>query len=147
MKEVRGDLFSYLDPDSWSYIVIPTNGDVRADKTAVMGRGIALQAARLHPNLPKWLGKQLNAFGNHVFFHQDLYTFPTKDRWWEKAKLTLIRQSLEELLEEMEYFETIYIPEVGCGQQTGQLSWEKEVGPLLESVIGDDMRFTIVHPK
>jgi len=101
MKELRGDLFnpsSYLimpppcrgwvpaniNPDA---ICITTNGFVKKNGDAVMGRGCAKRAAELMPGLPGILGSHLNnhAVGNRVLAHGPwngmcIVTFPVKDK-------------------------------------------------------------------
>lgn len=62
MKEVRGNMLE-MDCDA---LVITTNGFVKANGEAVMGRGIAKQIADLMPEIPKKLGGMLHLFGNNV---------------------------------------------------------------------------------
>ena len=40
MKEVKGDIWNFYNKGYW--IVIPTNGTVKRNGEAVMGRGVAL---------------------------------------------------------------------------------------------------------
>lgn len=65
MKEGRCDIFKrlvgYVDA-----ICITTNGFVKKDGTCVMGRGIARQAAKRWPDLPKILGNHIKQKGNVV---------------------------------------------------------------------------------
>ena len=51
MKEVFGDLWEFD-----GIIAITTNGFVKRDRTCVMGRGCARQAAVRFPELPRKLG-------------------------------------------------------------------------------------------
>lgn len=60
MKEITGDLF-HVDADC---ICITTNGFVKSNGEAVMGRGCAKQAANYIPSLPKILGKLIQTEGN-----------------------------------------------------------------------------------
>ncbi|MBI2358625.1 MAG: ADP-ribose-binding protein [Deltaproteobacteria bacterium] len=134
MKEVFGDLWDFD-----GIIGITTNGFVKRDRTCVMGRGCAKQAAARIPELPCKLGSRISAEGNHVFYFPEyrLITFPVKHVWWEPADLNLIQQSARELLETIEKFkirEAIYLPRPGCGN--GRLKWEdvkKILSPILKS--------------
>jgi hypothetical protein len=54
VKEVFGDLWGF-----GGIIVITTNGFVKRDRTCVMGRGCAKQAAIRFPGLPNKLGTGL----------------------------------------------------------------------------------------
>ena len=140
MKEVYGDLWTYPVPaDKTKVICITTNGTIRRDGCAVMGRGCAQQAARRYPWLPADLGSRVHRNGNHVFrisdfFGGSLLTFPVKHQWHQKADLNLIHQSMIELMVAADAAqpETIFLlPRPGCGN--GGLHWE-DVKPLLEGL-------------
>ena len=99
MKELKGNLFN---PDSYlimppptrgwipanlipDAICITTNGFVKKNGEAVMGRGCAKRAAQLMPGLPEILGNALNSQGNQVYAHGpwegiEIVTFPVKPR-------------------------------------------------------------------
>lgn len=123
------------------FIVITTNGDVRRDGKAVMGRGIARQAKQRFPGIDQWFGQTLNDLGNHVHWIMrgpNIITFPVKRHWHEKADLELIERSCIELaywrIEQMRQdvrfaSKTIALPRPGCGN--GQLQW-KEVRPVVK---------------
>jgi hypothetical protein len=70
---------------------ITTNGYIRKNGGAVLGRGVALQATKRFPSLEQRLGKMLAAEGNRVFVFPDampdaaLVTFPVKPRHLEAA--------------------------------------------------------------
>jgi hypothetical protein len=66
MNEVFGDLWKFD-----GIIAITTNGFVRTDRTYVMGRGCARQAAVRFPELPRKLASRLSAEGNHVFYFSE----------------------------------------------------------------------------
>lgn len=84
MIEVKGDLWHYDAP----VVCITTNGFVKSNGYAVMGRGCAKQAADMWPALPATLGDRLRAYGNHVHWlgnvgsdfvgHLNLVSFPVK---------------------------------------------------------------------
>ena len=140
MNEVVGDLWEH-HPQNW--VVITTNGFRKGSGEAVMGRGVALQAARRYPHLPLALGSRIKTEGNHVhtFPEWKLISFPVKHNWWEMADINLIKNSVEELLELANYGEIacVYMPRPGCGN--GGLKWDR-VKPLLAPL---DHRFTIVE--
>lgn len=146
MVEVTGNLWDYPLAD---FLVITTNGTVRADGCCVMGRGCAREAAQKFPPLPRKLGAAIRAGGNvvHYFDQEDLgyvgeptglFSFPVKHHWSERADLDLIRQSAERLgtiaresqiqMPDMGIFPIYVLPRPGCGN--GGRTWA-EVRPLL----------------
>lgn len=147
MKIITADLWTIYDETvatSFSKaIVIPTNGTMKADGCCVMGAGLALDAKKKWPNLPRQLGDKLTIGGNvpHGFPQYRIITFPVKHNWWEKADITLIRISAMHLATESvsSRYETIYVPKVGCGN--GRLAW-KDVKNVLEEFLTS--RFIIV---
>jgi len=81
MKEEKGDLFSYIG--KVDALCITTNGFVKSNGNAVMGRGCALQAATRWSVITKLLGKHIRAAGNvpHKLIQKDItwiYSFPVK---------------------------------------------------------------------
>jgi hypothetical protein len=131
-------------------VVITTNGDINSQGRAVMGRGCALEAARLFPGIDRTLAAALREHGNHVqvLDHRSLLgreltiaSFPVKHHWHQPADLKLIERSVRELIalaNELDW-QTVVMPRPGCGN--GRLCWE-DVKPLLA---GLDDRFVIVH--
>jgi len=129
--------------DIWDFharglrICITTNGDINRYGRAVMGRGVAKQAALKFPNLPLELSRQLRTGGNnvHLFPHYNLCTFPVKRHWKDMADLKLIEQSCIQLSSRCGWFgwheakTVIVIPRPGCGN--GGLDWS-QVKPILE---------------
>lgn len=146
MKEIAGDIWSYHAQGHW--ITVTTNGIIRNDGWAVMGRGIAEQAARRFPNLAGELGEALRDGGNHVwaFPAYRLFTFPVKTHWRDRATVTLIRQSTRELLSRFDAMEShesgdqCYLVRPGCGH--GGQSWGL-IRPILAELLDD--RFTVVE--
>jgi hypothetical protein len=142
MLEITGNIWDYHKDNNW--IVITTNGDVRKDGAAVMGRGIALQAAQRFPKLPQEFGKLLQENGNQmcIFPLYRLITFPVKNHWYEKASLDLIWASAIDLALLTETplranpTTMFYMVRPGCGN--GQLQW-KDVKPLLTDVLSDNV--------
>lgn len=135
MKECRGNMFSYLGRMKFR-LFITTNGFIKNDGTAVMGRGNAAQAVRIFNeeyeiNMPEVLGNSLKSRGNVVSKLTDqLYSFPVKEHWADRASIRLIKKSLERLKEIIkEKPDLVYIlPRPGCGN--GNLKY-KHVRPLL----------------
>jgi hypothetical protein len=140
MKEIHGNMFGYLGRMKFR-LFITTNGFIKNDGTAVMGRGNAAQAVRVFReeydlNLPEMLAKSLKLRGNVISALTDqLYTFPVKENWYDRASMRLIKKSVEsmkKILDEDNDKERIYIlPRPGCGN--GGLKWKK-VKPLLEEL-------------
>lgn len=145
LREVVGDIWDF----DCTMRVIPTNGfvkkaDARGVRHAVMGAGLAKQAATKYPNLPEVLARCILKDGNHVAgIRHDLLAFPTKEVWWQRSSLVLIERSAKELkaLVDAMGWTLVAVPRVGCGN--GQLRWA-EVKLILEHALGDDPRFVIV---
>jgi len=141
MTEISGDVWELYDKGMW--LTVTTNGFVKNDGCAVMGAGIAKQAAARIPNLTYYLGAVISVFGNRVvpFPGRRVISFPVKHAWYEKADLTLIEKSALELreLEDSGYLDTygsysVAMVRPGCGN--GQLEWEQVrsvIAPILES--------------
>jgi len=64
MIEAFGNIWDHID--EYDAIVITTNGFVKNNGEAVMGRGIALEAKERYPELPRWLGTALTIKGNRL---------------------------------------------------------------------------------
>lgn len=143
MKEVTGDLWTYPA----DVRVITTNGTVKRNGEAVMGRGCAAEAKQRWPKLPRELGRLIRSDGNHVHVLVTpeslpfrLASFPVKHSWYEKADLDLIERSAEELLDIASNLGNVFVlPRPGCGN--GKLSWG-DVRPVLEEMLDD--RFHII---
>jgi len=145
MKEIKGDIWDFHKRGYW--IVITTNGNVKVNGEAVMGKGIALQAAKRFPDLPIHLGQRLETMGNRLnpFPNISLFCFPTKWDWRDKSDLCLIAVSASQLVDYLTeaYISvkpSVYLPRPGCGN--GQLDW-KDVKPILEKYLDD--RFVVVN--
>jgi hypothetical protein len=150
MLEVVGDLWTYPA----EVRIITTNGFVKQNGEAVMGRGCALEAKGIYPGIAKRLGDMLLKKGNHVHVlwsadfdgkPEALISFPVKRIWNEEADLTLIRRSAEELVAvaaNYKHTTRFVMPRPGCGN--GRLKWE-DVKPLIEDVL--DERFHVITFK
>lgn len=151
MIEVEGSLWHYRDDSAGAAradaLVIPTNGSINARGHAVMGRGLAKQAAALYPGIDQVLAYLLKARGHHVHVMlvtpplPALVSFPVKHCWSDQADLTLIDQSCQELwaLTTVMRWSLVALPRVGCGN--GHRQWG-EVRPRLSQL---DSRFVVVY--
>lgn len=149
MLEERGNIW-HKQGDA---ICIATNGFVKKNGNAVMGRGIAKEASIKFPDLPYYLGRRIDKQGNHlhVFWEldrhydgeegtewsRDIVCFPVKHKWFEEADLELIKRSCKELMSWADqvatYWQRILLPRPGCGN--GRLDWDcvrEEIEPLLD---------------
>jgi hypothetical protein len=144
VKEAFGDLWEFD-----GIIAITTNGFVKRDRTCVMGRGCAREAAVRFPELPRKLASRISAEGNHVFHFPEhgLITFPVKHNWWEAADLGLIQRSASELLKIIEVKkikEAVYLPRPGCGN--GRLNWE-DVKKILSPILKPDQFHIVTYNR
>jgi hypothetical protein len=139
MLEITGDIWEYAGSGA---IVITTNGSLTRDGRAVVGRGVARQAAHRIPELAKKLGSLLSEHGSHVFDLGDgIITFPVEESAWSLPDLRIIARSAEELrtLVDCSGWERIVVPRPGCGG--GGLAWQ-DVQPLLAPWF--DGRFSVI---
>ena len=146
MKEIKGDLWDYYYNVKHrdTYVCITTNGFIKKDGSAVMGKGCAAEAAKRFPDLPYVLGKHIRENGNVVGIlstdctEDCILTFPVKHRWWEDADLILIAKSAKALKQEAlrNKNNTYILPRPGCGN--GRLTW-KVVKPVLTKILPDNV--------
>lgn len=151
MIEAYGDLWMYEPPDGQQVDarVITTNGQIKSNGYAVMGKGVAYQAVQYFPLIDRMLGQRLKAHGNHVHvFNRSLYnapydlvTFPTKHDWRDNSSLDLIARSVVELVEYADeyHWRTVVLPRPGTGH--GNLQWS-EVKHIISGFL--DGRFFVV---
>jgi len=150
MRGVFGDIWQIALDDPNGFVVVPTNCVVKANGEAVMGAGMAKQAAQRHPELPRLLGKALQGERQgpqcHVFEEIGIVCLPTKLDWRDKASLDLINSGCRDLLELRVHFPeiTFYMPLLGCG--LGGLDWKKQVRPVLVERLAD-REFVVVKEK
>lgn len=143
MREVVGDIWAA----ECTVRVIPTNGvvkPVRDGYRAVMGAGLAVQAARRYPDLPEALARCIMEMHNNVhILPHDLIAFPTKHHWREPSDLVLIERSTRQLvaLQHVYGWDMVALPRVGCGK--GNLHWT-QVQPMLSAIIGASPHFVVV---
>lgn len=149
MREKNGDLF--VVGRTCNALCLTTNGTVKKDGKAVMGRGVAQYARDNWKGTDRRLGQLIRRNGNIVqkIGRRKDYTrsytvvaFPVKRAWHEAADLDLIVRSCEQLviLADREGWRTVALPRPGCGN--GQQSWSV-VKPLIEDILDD--RFIIVN--
>lgn len=146
MKEAIGNLWDFYA--AGHKIVITTNGMIKRNGDCVMGRGCALEAAKRFPKLPGELGFKISCAGHQrVWWWADynLYTFPTKHNWREKADIELIARSARQLAScvpvSCDYSQKdIVVPRPGCGN--GGLRWQ-DVKPVLDAILDD--RFVSIN--
>jgi hypothetical protein len=139
MLEAVGDIWEY---SGRGVIVISASGSLTRDGRAVLGRGVARQAALRFPGIAEKLGRLLAQRGNHVFDLGDgIVSFPVEESAWSLPDLRIIARSAQELraLADASAWKKIIVPRPGCGG--GGLAWE-DVRPLLEPLF--DERFLVV---
>tara|TARA_R110002051_G_scaffold258267_1_gene317594 strand:+ start:959 stop:1462 length:504 start_codon:yes stop_codon:yes gene_type:complete len=160
MKIVKGNLFS-VDSDA---VAITTNGFIKKDRSAVMGRGCALQASKQIAGLAQHLGNMIALNGNTVQVIHDspiLISFPVKPShaiydgnnavqhmrnkfhigqripgWACKASQELIATSAHQLriLTDAKGWQKVAIPRPGCG--AGELNW-LDIKSILSEILDD----------
>lgn len=129
-------------------ICTTTNGEVKKDGKAVMGRGNAKFVRDTFPGVDTLLAQMLQKHGNRVVplgKHTlkgktfTLLTFPTKHTWSDKSDIALIEKSAKEIKQLADHykFQKVYIPIPGCAN--GQLKWSQVQNAL--SIL--DERFVI----
>ena len=128
----HADIWSLFKKDS--FMVVPTNISVKANGNAVMGRGIAAQAAKNYPELPRLYGNAIKSGktidGFYVFPKLGIVTLAVKKNWRQDADIKLIESQLELLQRSAEKinYGTLLMPMIGTG--FGRLTFE-QILPLL----------------
>jgi hypothetical protein len=141
MQLIKGNIWDYhrYGPTDKPFseacaVVVTTNDVIKKDGRAVMGAGIALQAAQRFPDLPLLLADGLKKYGNQLLYYPNwnLFTFPTKYDWKMPSDLALIERSAIQLasflLQEDYAYLRVIMTKPGCGH--GKLSWA-QVEPIL----------------
>ena len=151
MEEIIGNLWDYHTQGSFICIMVNCTPNSRGN--AIMGKGVAEQAAKRFPQLPKLLGSTQIEYAGETFFTSRsrrpqiflkyrLITFPTKVTWDVDSSLDLITHSskyLVAIVDKMPKLKVpIYLSKPGVGN--GNLEW-KEVSKILEPILDD--RFVI----
>ena len=146
-----GDLFSYPADAT----VVPINWRTRKNGDAVMGAGVAKQAAERWPWLPASLGNQTLGKSPFVVCVQTsttdgrltyLLLVPTKHDWRAPSTVELVEIGAKTMrdMADRHSWATVALPRLGCGERTGQLSWPDQVRPLLAGILDD--RFVVCSP-
>ena len=130
---VVGDLFT-----SPAKVLVNTVNTV-----GVMGKGIALDFKRIYPEM----FKEYQSYCENGIFHigklwlyktphKWILNFPTKKHWRNKSKLEYIEAGLKKFADtyDAKGIVSISFPMLGCGN--GELDWESEVQPLMNSLLG-----------
>jgi hypothetical protein len=144
--EVIGDLWTHPADAR----CVTTNGFVKSNGAAVMGRGCAKQAMEMFPGIEFSLGQAIETHGNHVNWiwvasdTPPILSFPVKHHWRERASLELIHQSAVELVVEADKqgFRTVVLPKPGCGN--GNLLWH-DVRAVIYDILDD--RFQVIDRR
>jgi len=127
MKEIVGkDIWDFWEERKW--VVVTTNFSVAKTGRAVMGKGIAKEAAKKFPSLSRELGILIKQDCRRVVFFPEyrVIIFPVKYVWHGKADLFLIEKSAIELNDALNKVialkrEEIFSVRPGCGN--GGLDW------------------------
>lgn len=139
MKEVYGSIWvHFLIPNH--FVCITTNGTIKKNGAAVMGRGNAKQATLMISGISQLLGDYLIKNGNvagPLRVTEDdwpIIVFPVKHKWWEEADRKLILKSCGWLVAEAERnpSNTYHLPRPGCGN--GRLDWNRDVKRLISDL-------------
>lgn len=139
------DIFT-LPNGSTEAMTVTTNGMIKNNGHAVMGRGIAKSVEDRYQVSGK-LASHLRQNGNvpcdlgiYDGFH--VLSFPTKNDWRDDSDLNLIVDSARGLMQLADELglERVYITKPGCG--AGRLDWDNVVKPAIKQVLDD--RFVVV---
>lgn len=140
MLEEFGDLW-LLPAD---FRVITTNGALRINGKAIMGKGVALEARKRYHDIEAILGSLIKKYGNHVFhLGYNLISFPTKIHWKCDADIQLIKRSAQELVTLLKDnpAKRVLLTRPGCGN--GNLQWS-DVKIVVQDIFTDN-KFIIVY--
>lgn len=148
MSVCRLDFWDVYDIRSDGHMfVIPVNGSTNQQNDAVMGRGLAFDAARRYPFLRTEFGKLLKQQQHVVRVLEDkqFLLFPVKYKWHETANVELIASSCRQisLLAKFWKYRVLYLPHVGCGN--GGLDWKTDVRPVIEQYL--TVPYVVIQPK
>lgn len=131
----KGNMWSVFD--STDIFMITTNPIRRKDGAVVMGRGIALEAKTKYPTLPHDFGNMLETYPNNIGLigHYDytrIYWFMVKHHWRDRADLEVIKKSVTELRELLEWSDErvdMNFPGIGNGKLK-----REDVLPVLQTL-------------
>ena len=169
MKNIKGNLFDHVGKAD--IVCITTNGFVKANGQAVMGKGCAKEACHLFPGINEVLGAKVNSKGNRVNGLRRaegtyITSFPVKPvdavfdgtnavrhmlakfqvgavvpGWACLADIELIKLSALQLVEIADKMAYHNIVLPRPGCGAGELSWD-DVEPELQTILDD--RFSAI---
>lgn len=129
-------------------IVIPVN------TVGVMGKGLALQAKNLYPDVWHDYKYLTSSQSNKDFTPGDVVSasdeafllFATKEHWRNPSRLEWIDKGLK-IISNLSptYYPMIAIPPIGCG--LGGLNWDDVNQMIINRLIDNPITFKIYHPK
>jgi hypothetical protein len=123
---------------------ITTNGALRRNGNAIMGKGVALEARRRCHDVEAILGSLISKYGNHVFLlGYNIISFPTKYHWKQDSDIQLIKRSSQELVALLKDHpaKRVLLTRPGCG--SGNLKWS-DVKLAIQDILVDN-KFVIAH--
>lgn len=142
----KGDMWSVFGKTDW--FLITTNPIVRKDGAAVMGAGIAKEAASRYPGLAFDFGTRLKGWGGYWYEHQvatigvyggqRIGCFMVKDHWQNPACPVIIMDSVDTLKDILRS-----LNEIGIGYQRIDLNFpgigngklkREDVLPIIEQL-------------
>lgn len=128
--------------------VVPTNRMTRRDGSAVMGAGIALQAAKRFPDLPQAYGAALRGGSRGLWAYAPghVLCLPTKHDWRDNADIALVARGLAALrhFAKAHPDAAIRLPMIGAG--LGRLRGA-DVRRLIDRAMDDLPNVTLVLPR
>ena len=139
MREIIGDAWKLLASGEYSALCITTNGCIRNNGAAVMGRGIALTAVQHNPGLDIKLGRLIKTNGNvFQYMGNHLFAFPTKHDWRDNSDISLIIASAKALAARATAHPNAkyLLPRPGCAN--GHLSWA-DVKPQIQEILPENV--------
>lgn len=138
MREVSGNAWDV----EFDVLCITTNCTIADNGRAVMGGGIAGEAAKMNAYLSRDYARLIRQHGHHVYLINDMLMFPTKNEVWESASIDRIIASIFEthILADLYGWDNILLPRPGSG--LGGLDWHTEVKPEIALFLDD--RFIVV---
>lgn len=165
MKEIIGDLFSFVLEDGVDAICIPTSANYTSRGLAIMDFGNAKICAERWPETSKRLGKMLIALKTNVpfiigavdidgkyleptrdlkkdkRFKSFIFSFPIINKFKDGTNIQLIRQSATLLKDYVNQFNLTHVISPRIGVDVGDLLWS-DVKPIIEIILDD--RFSII---
>lgn len=139
---IDGDLF-----ESPAKVLVNT-----VNTRGVMGKGIALQFKRIYPDMFKRYRDHCEhdrlTIGNLFLWktpHKWVLNFPTKEHWRNPSRPEYIEEGLQKFVSIYDELgiTSIAFPALGCGN--GELDYEAQIQPLMESYLGNLSIPTFIH--